>query len=176
MTTALIVIAVLAVLIYLSIRGGRKSPKGSSHITVGDFQAEVRYCRPSVRNRVIFGTKEEKALLVYGKYWRLGANQATTVRFSHPVTLSGHAVPAGTYHLYAFPGKKEFELRLNSTIRAWGSMKAKPETDLCSIKVPVTHLSEPVEQLTIDFQNTDKLTLQIRWADVQLEMPVVVNA
>ena len=84
----------------------------------------------------------------------------------------GQAVPAGTYHLYAIPGKTEFQIGLNTKVRSWGSMTAKPETDLCRITIPVSRPAEPVEQLTIDFLNTPSLTLRISWSDVQLDLPV----
>ena len=173
MTTILIIVAVLLIAgVASSIRGRKLSPVGISSHSSGDLNAEVHYCRPSVRGRVIFGTKEEKAVVKYGRYWRLGANRPTTIRFSHDVTVSGHAVPAGTYHLYAIPGKNEFEIGINKKVRTWGSSPAKPETDVCRIKVPVTVPAEPVEQFTIALLPNEGMTLRIMWANVQLDLPV----
>ncbi|MFM7194770.1 MAG: DUF2911 domain-containing protein [Bacteroidota bacterium] len=172
-TTILTVLGVLVIaFVASSIRGRKLSPPGTSHLTHGDLTVEVRYSRPSVRGRVIFGTKEEKAVVKLDKYWRLGANRPTTIRFSHDSILSGHSVPAGTYHLYAIPGKNEFVIGLNKQIRTWGSSPAKPEADLCRITIPVTVPSEPVEQFTIALLPTGGMTLRILWANVQLDLPV----
>lgn len=172
-TTILIVLGVLVITaVASSVRGRKLSPPGTSHLTNGDLIVEVRYSRPSVRGRVIFGTKEEKAVVKLGKYWRLGANRPTTIRFSHDSLLSGQAVPAGTYHLYAIPGKTEFVIGLNKKVKTWGSSTANPETDLCRINVPVTVPSEPVEQFTIALLPTGGMTLRILWANVQLDLPI----
>ena len=172
MTTTAIVVLMLAATIFLSLRGRKLSPPGVSHGSSGDLSVEIRYCRPSVRGRVIFGTKEEKAVVKYGKYWRLGANRPTTINFSHDSILSGYAVPAGTYHLYAIPGRTAFEIGLNKKVRSWGWSPAKPETDLCRITVPVTVPSEPVEQFTIALLPNDGMTVRIMWSNVQLDLPV----
>src|SRR6188508_3315936 len=55
---------------------------------------EVSYSRPSIKGRTIFGD-----LVPYGKVWRTGANQATTITFDGPVTIQGTPVPAGEYAL-----------------------------------------------------------------------------
>lgn len=172
-TIIIIVIAVLLIAgVVSSIRGRKLSPPGASHQTNGDLAVEIRYSRPSVRGRLIFGTTEEKAVVKYGKYWRLGANRPTTIKFSQDATLSGHSIPAGQYHLYAIPGKSEFVIGLNRKIRSWGFSPAKPETDLCRITVPVTMPAEPVEQFTIALLPNEGMTLRIMWSNVQLDLPV----
>ena len=53
------------------------SPKSSLEQTVGLTQVSVEYSRPSMKGRTIFGD-----LVPFGKTWRTGANQNTTVSFS----------------------------------------------------------------------------------------------
>lgn len=50
-------------------------------------QITVDYGRPSVRGRKIFGE-----LVPFGKVWRLGANQATSISFLQPVKFGGKPV------------------------------------------------------------------------------------
>jgi hypothetical protein len=80
---AVILVVVLgAAMAYLNYRSRTLSPSGSGTITNGDLTVSVSYSRPSVRGRVIFGTKEQNALQPYGAYWRLGANESTEITFS----------------------------------------------------------------------------------------------
>ena len=44
----------------------------------------VRYNRPSVKGRKIFGD-----LVPYGHVWRTGSDEATNISFSTPVTING---------------------------------------------------------------------------------------
>ena len=93
---------------YLSYRGRTLSPAGKTELTNGDLSVSITYNRPSVRGRVIFGSKDEKALQPYGEYWRLGANEATEITFNRDVLFNGNPVKAGTYRMYTFPGPDSF--------------------------------------------------------------------
>ena len=39
----------------------------------------------------------------YNEVWRTGANEATTISFSDPVSVNGTMLPAGTYSLATIP-------------------------------------------------------------------------
>src|SRR5256885_15382389 len=82
------------------------SPAASVSQTIGISKVTVNYSRPSVKNREIWG-----ALVPYGYNvqsfgagkeapWRAGANENTVITFSHPATVEGHQVPAGSYGLF----------------------------------------------------------------------------
>ena len=57
-----------------------KSPKGVVNYEKEDLKIEIVYHRPFKKKTLIFGAKEDKALVPYGQDWRLGANAATTSR------------------------------------------------------------------------------------------------
>jgi hypothetical protein len=175
-TTIILIISGIALLFLLAIissaRGRPLSPAGISTMTNGELSVEVRYSRPSVRGRLIFGTKEDKALLRFGKYWRLGANRPTTIVFNQDVIFAGHPVAAGNYHFYAIPGKDAFEMGLNRKIPYWGWSAAKAETDAARISVPVRRPEQPVEQFTIALLPNDGITVRVMWSNVMLDMPV----
>src|SRR5260221_6756346 len=59
---------------------------------------ELSYSRPRVKGRKIFGD-----LVPFGKVWRTGANQATTLTFGDAVTIGGTTIPAGKYRLLSIP-------------------------------------------------------------------------
>lgn len=60
------------------------SPKSVVSQTVGLTDVEINYHRPSARNRVVFGD-----LVPFGKVWRTGANENTTISFNEDVVING---------------------------------------------------------------------------------------
>src|SRR5690349_12328905 len=59
------------------------SPGASIRETVGITDVEVVYHRPAVKGRKVWG-----GLVPYGEVWRLGANEATTIRFADAVKVA----------------------------------------------------------------------------------------
>ena len=86
------------------------SPKDTVVYNSDDANFEVVYSRPYKKDRLIFGSEENGALVPFGKYWRTGANANTKISFSDPVRISGVTIPAGTYALYTRPGKTMWEV------------------------------------------------------------------
>ncbi len=84
-------------------------PTVSQHATVsqevGIAEIVIDYHRPGVKERDIWG-----ALVPYNQVWRAGANENTTITFSHQVKIDGKNVPAGTYGLHIFPTEKEWTI------------------------------------------------------------------
>ena len=168
---ALVVFA--GVFFWLNSRNRTLSPSGTANGKIGDLEINMSYSRPSARGRLIFGTEEEGALLVYGKYWRLGANEPTSVAFSRDVSFNGNRVPAGKYRIYAFPGKDAFDIVLNTEIGMWGAAEPDYSKDLLKTSIPVVRLDKPVEQLTFYVKPSGSgLNIVIYWADVGLSIPV----
>lgn len=62
----------------------RASPNAAISQTVGVTDISITYARPSVKGRVVFGELEK-----FGKAWRVGANEATTITFAHNVKIEG---------------------------------------------------------------------------------------
>lgn len=143
---------------------GRKSP----HDTVSSKNTTVTYGRPYKKGRVVFGELEK-----YGKVWRVGADEATTIRFSADVKFGGADVKAGTYTLFAIPGETEWTLILNSKLGQWGaySYEKNKEADIASVKVPAQQTGSPVEQLTIRFGAAGELIIE--WDAVRVIVPII---
>jgi hypothetical protein len=95
--------------------------------------------------------------------WRLGANDATTLRVSTDVTMAGHPLAAGTYALFAIPGKENWTIIVNKDWQQWGAYFYKPENDLFRFDVPARR-AEHVEWMTFDLQPGDPNTLRVDFA------------
>ena len=85
--------------------------------------------------------------------WRAGANENTTVTFSHDVLVNGKPIRAGTYGLflaYEKDGASTWIFSNNST--SWGSYFYDPKED--ALRVQTTAEDAPyTEWLTFDFAN-----------------------
>lgn len=106
------------------------SPSATVSQVVGTTTVEIAYHRPAVRGRQIWG-----GLVPYGQVWRLGANEATTLRFSDPVLLGDKKVPAGTYALFAIPGADHWTLILNRRARQTGAWEYDLNQDVLRFEV-----------------------------------------
>jgi hypothetical protein len=68
----------------------RPSPMGMARTMLGDAYVRVVYGRPYKRDRkIIFGTKESGAVVVYGERWRTGANEASELTVTRDVLVGG---------------------------------------------------------------------------------------
>ncbi len=158
---------------YLMNRNRTMSPPGSTALTNGDLSVSVTYSRPSVRGRLLFGTKEQGALQPYGQYWRLGANEATEITFNKDVNFNGNQVKAGTYWVYAIPQESGFEIILNTELPPWGAFEPDHAYDLLKTNVPLEKAVSPVEQFTISLLPMEGgVNVLFEWSDLRWSVPV----
>lgn len=152
------------------------SPPGSVELAKGDLKISVAYSRPSARGRVIFGSEAQGALQPYGKYWRLGANEPTTITFSKDAKFNGELVKAGTYTIYAYPGEGSFDIVLNSEVAFWGVSEPDHATDVLKTKVITNKNESPVEQYTITLEPLDNgISVKFAWSDTNFSIPVTTE-
>jgi len=162
--------------IYLNYRNRSLSPPGEVKYDKNGLTIEIPYSRPSAKERVIFGTQDEGALLPHGVYWRLGANEATEITISRDVFFNGNEIPAGTYRMYAVPRAKEFEISLNSGLGEWGAFEPDYSLDVLKTKVPVEKGGSHVEQFTIRFEEEGSGVLVVcEWSDTKVKIPIEVK-
>jgi len=94
----------------------RPSPNATLTQTVGVTDIVIKYSRPGVKGRQIWG-----GLVPYDAIWRTGANEATTINFSDDVLINGQKLPKGTYAFFTIPGKDSWSLVFNSQAEQWGA-------------------------------------------------------
>lgn len=148
----------------------RTSQKASVSQTIGITEVTLTYSRPGVKGREIWG-----GLVPYGKVWRTGANENTSIAFSDAVKVDGHELAAGTYGLHTIPGEQEWTVIFNNVSNAWGSYTYDAAKDALRIQV-VPHEAPFREWMGFDF---DKLTstsaeVVLRWE--KLAVPFTVEA
>lgn len=90
----------------------------------------IEYGAPEVKNRKIFGD-----LVPYGKLWRTGANEATTIELSESIALGGKVLKEGKYALFTIPGENEWVVILNSEYDQWGEFNYDENMDVARISV-----------------------------------------
>jgi hypothetical protein len=157
------------------------SPASTVSQTIGISTVTVKYSRPSVRGREIWG-----ALVPYGwtkqgfgagneAPWRAGANENTVIEFSHPAKVEGHAVPAGSYGLFFVVNKDNTgEVVLSKDYRSWGSFWYDPKYDLMRSKIQLK-VAPQTELLTYSFTNITKNTADLVLDWEKKEFPVKIE-
>jgi len=140
----------------------------------------VLYSRPSLKGRNIFTTedKKEDGITVYGKSWRLGANESTELLLMQDAMTGRKLVKAGRYSVVVTPTEKEWTFHINSENDGWGNYSHKPEMDLVTVSVPVTMSEESIENLSIALYspNNDKVVhLKTGWGKFRTELPIVLK-
>lgn len=173
----LIILASLAIVLglvfkFMQYETKKASPEDTVSYTKGDKKLSIFYCRPSKKERVIFGL-----LVPYDKVWRTGANEATTFSTDTEIEVSGKKLPAGKYTLWTIPGKESWIIIFNTKQYGWGityggEASREPEYDALQVTVPVQHIPETVEQFTISFEDTDALQLILDWDQTRVAIPI----
>jgi hypothetical protein len=138
---------------------GVLSPADSVITRVGSAAIAVRYSRPAMRGRAIFGV-----MVPWDRVWRTGANSATLFETSADLVIGGTAVPAGKYSLYSIPSRTGWTLIINRNTGQWGT-SYDAEHDLARIAMEVTPLAQAVEQFTIAVEREGELAgvLSLAW-------------
>src|SRR5690348_4819885 len=149
----------------------RQSQGATVSQRVGITDITVKYHRPLVNNRQIFGK-----VVPYGQVWRAGANENTLITFTDPVTIEGQSLDRGTYGLHMIPNADQWTVIFNKTNTAWGSFSYDQKEDALRVNVK----PQPVElheALTYDFDEVkpDSTVLTLKWEKVAVPVKIGVN-
>lgn len=148
------------------------SPLGEVGQKVGLTEVEIEYSRPSAKGRTIFGE-----LVKYGEMWRLGANMATKLEISTPVTIGGKELEKGEYSMQAIPAESgDWTIIINSDAGLRGLSGYDEKKDVVRLTAKAIDNSY-TETFTIGF---DKLTansavIAIQWEKLKVEVPFKVK-
>src|SRR5436190_18209322 len=157
------------------------SPAASVSQTIGISVVTVSYSRTSVKGREIWGK-----LVPYGwnkqnfgngnsAPWRAGANENTTIKFSHDAKVEGKMVPAGEYGLFFVVNPDNTgELGLSKDSRSWGSFFYEEGHDLFRTKIQLRD-APFTEMLTYDFINNTKTSSELILSWEKKQFPVKIE-
>ena len=148
---------------------------GSPHVrtdwAIDGANISVEYGRPSLKCRVLGKDVEP----MEGQEWRIGADEATTLKTNKPLRFGTLAVPAGTYTLYAIPVKGQWRLVVSKEVGQWGIPYPRGK-DLGRVPMTMSKPAKPVEQLTISIDDTPAGgTLRIEWGTTAASAPFSVG-
>jgi Protein of unknown function (DUF2911) len=146
----------------------RVSPHETVSAVVAGNEVKITYGRPYSKNprgtdiRKIWGS-----LVPYGKAWRLGADEATTIVLQKGIKIGDAAIPAGTYTLYLIPEENGGKLAFSKTVGKWG-VPVDQKNDLVRVDVKREALSPALDQLAIAIDKGDNGgVLKFMWEDSQ---------
>lgn len=151
----------------------RASAYDSVAFNVGGQRAVICYGRPAARGRTMIGGEA----VPFGKLWRTGANEPTTLHIPVPATIAGVAVTPGSYSIYTVPGEKEWEVIVNRSTSQWGhESRYTDEVKAQEVgrgRVPSTALSEHVEVFTIRSTPAGNgADLALEWEKTRVVIPI----
>jgi len=133
---------------------------------------ELSYSRPGVKGRKVFGD-----LVPYGKVWRTGANQATTITFGEDVNINGTKVPAGKYGLLTIPGETEWTVIISKQTDVSSPADYKQTEDLLRVSTQVQSMPFALETFMIIIGNIsdNSCTIGFAWDNVYTDFKVDVD-
>lgn len=153
---------------FAQVRMPRVSPSAALSQTVGLTDITIKYNRPGVKGRTIWGD-----LVPFDKVWRTGANEATTISFSEDVSVNGQKLGRGTYSLHTVPGREEWTVIFNNVVDQWGSYSYDEAKDALRVKVkPETASHMEWMAFEVPEMSTDTAKIVLRWERVAVPFTV----
>jgi tetratricopeptide (TPR) repeat protein len=149
----------------------RVSQRGTVSQRIGLTDITITYHRPEVGGREIWGKT-----VPYGKVWRAGANENTTITFSEDVSVEGKALAAGTYGLHTIPDKEQWTIIFSKNSTSWGSFTYDEKEDALRVTTK-PQAADFREALTYTFEEVkpDSAAATLRWEKLAVPFHVSVD-
>lgn len=138
---------------------------------IGLTEITIHYHRPLAKDRKIWN-----GLVPYGKVWRAGANENTTITFSDPVLIDGKPLDEGTYGLHMIPNADEWTIIFSKNSTSWGSFTYDQAED--ALRITAKPQSADLHNaLTYEFSDLqpDSTVVEMEWEKVAVPFTVSVN-
>jgi Protein of unknown function (DUF2911) len=152
------------------IRLPQPSPGASVSQVVGTTDISVKYSRPLLRGRDVFG-----GVVAYDKIWRTGANGTNQITFSNDVMVAGQKLAAGSYSIFSIPTAGDWTLIFNKDLTAQ-EQNYSQEKDALRVTVKPVSIAK-TEAFTIDFTGLSDSTadMNIYWSDKKIIAPITIE-
>lgn len=147
------------------------SPPGTIEQKVGFTTVSIYYERPAARGRSeaeIFGK-----LVPFGKVWRTGAGNCTTITFDKGVMIGEKWIAAGRYALFTIPDRDQWTVILNTDTLAYGAYAYDEKKDVVRTIAEAKQSARFYEALTIDIDFVpNDARIYISWLNTQISFPL----
>jgi len=156
----------------------RVSPPDIVSAVVDGNRVNIFYSRPKTKDpqtgavRKIWG-----GLIPYGKVWRAGANEATTLITQRAIEVGGQTIPAGAYTLFVLPEEDgKAQLIVNKQIGQWG-LQYDEKQDLLRVPLTKDDLKEPLDQFVMAVQRNPSGggVIKLMWESTQYSVAFTVK-
>ena len=174
----LLIAAVIASATPLLAQLKRVSPHETISAVIDGSRVTVVYGRPYSKDpksgevRKIWG-----GLVPYGKVWRTGADEATTLTTQKPIVIGETTIPAGAYTLFTLPQEDgSAKLIFNKQLGQWGTQYDEKQ-DLVRIDLKKEALEKPADQLVLAVSKNPAGggVLKISWESTQYSAAFTVQ-
>jgi tetratricopeptide (TPR) repeat protein len=138
---------------------------------IGVTDVTITYHRPLAKGRKVFGD-----VVPYGKVWRAGANENTTIEFTDPVTIEGKELDRGVYGLHMIPNEDHWTVIFSKVSSAWGSFTYDEKEDALRVDVK-PEAGEERNALTYEFDDLhpDSAVATLRWERVAVPFRINID-
>lgn len=148
------------------------SPPETAMAMVGDAHVHIDYSSPGVRGRKVFGE-----LIPFGKLWRAGANNATSIETNKDLIIDGQPLPAGKYGFFIIPNQEKWTLIFNTRWDVHGTDKYNQKEDVFRVEVVPNTLEKIQEHLQYQVEKSDNSngTISMAWENTKVDIPFQVK-
>lgn len=149
----------------------RQSQRAQISQRIGITDITISYHRPLVNDRKVWDD-----LVPYGKVWRAGANENTTITFSDPVLIEGKPLDKGTYGLHMIPNADEWTIIFSKNSTSWGAFTYEQAEDALRVTVKPKAV-DMHNALTYDFDQLqpNSAVVELEWEKVAVPFKVAVD-
>ncbi len=131
----------------------RVSPHETVSTVVDGSRVTISYGRPYSKDpksgevRKIWG-----GLVPYGKAWRMGADEATSLITQQPLMIGSTTIPAGAYTLYFVPNEDgTAKLAFSSALGAWG-VPVNEKNDVARVDATKAAADKDFDQFAVSLE------------------------
>lgn len=160
------------------------SPAAMVMQEVGISKVKISYHSPAINGREVWGKlvpfgMDPNNPFGHGRPtpWRAGANENTTITFSHDAQVEGKSIPAGTYGLFMIVQPDQWTIIFSKNATSWGHFFYEESEDALRVTVKPVTVSESQDRLTYGFDNTNntKTTAYLRWEKMKVPFAITFD-
>lgn len=160
------------------------SPRATVRQQIGLTDVTIDYGSPAVAGRTVWGDLVPYGLAPSTGFgsgkpfpWRAGANENTTISFTHDVTIQGKTLAAGTYGLHMIPTEKEWTIIFSKNHESWGSFWYNEAEDALRVTTTPVKMNDHQERLCYGFDEMtiNSATAYLRWEKLKVPFKIEVN-